>query len=298
MLNQSKRPTVSVIMAVRDAAPWLSASIESILAQTMRSLEFLILNDGSIDGTGAILDYFQSIDSRVKVYTNDVAKGLPASLNFLIKQAEGPYIARMDGDDISHATRLQAQLAFMASNREIGICFTEANIILDDDEFLCKKWTPRSVNIALKMLPVLNYFVHPTAFVRREVYLNDGLYDEKFLKAQDWELWQRLSARNIQFGIVPEVLLDYRLRLNSSSASLSSSSSHGSGYFKAIVMIRNHHKLESIRLMRKIPKQLFFRYFLNIATPQVVFFLVVALNSIFNKDSAARKLMRQSSSEL
>ena len=57
----------------------------------------------------------------------------------------------------------------------------------------------------------INYFVHPTAFLRREVYLQDGFYDEDFLKGQDWELWQRLNAKGVCFGIVPEVLLDYRL---------------------------------------------------------------------------------------
>jgi len=296
VLNEQIKPVVSVIMSVRDADAWLSASLKSILAQTLQSFEFLIMDDASKDETAKILKEFQDYDSRIKIYVNKSPKGLPSNLNFLIKVARGDYIARMDADDISHKERLETQLTFMKQNKHIGVCFSNVNIILDEGEFLCRKWSPDNIKTALFMLPYINYFVHPTAFVKREVYLEDGLYNENFLKAQDWELWQRILKKNIGFGVVPQVLFDYRLRLNSSSASLSSSSSYGLNYFKAIVMIRNQHKLESIKLISKIPKRMLLRYAVNLFVPQIIFLFAVIINSKFNKNSPAHQLLRQSSS--
>jgi glycosyltransferase involved in cell wall biosynthesis len=293
MLSDRGNPTVSVIMAARDAEPWLAASLKSILGQTLERFEFLIIDDASNDRTAEILEEFQQCDSRIKVYTNDSPKGLPVNLNFLIKEARGDYIARMDADDISHPERLEVQLAFMKKNEHIGLCFCEVNIILDEGDFLCRKWSPNSVKTALFMLPFLSYFVHPTAFVKREVYVEDGLYNENFLKGQDWELWKRILKKGIGFGIVPRVLFDYRLRLDSSSASLSSSSGHGLDYFKAIVLIRNRYKLKSIKLISKIPKKMLLRYIVNLFVPQAIFHFSVIINSKFNNNSAAKKLLRQ-----
>ena len=102
---------------------------------------------------------------------------------------------------MAHERRLEVQLSYMQVNPNIGLCFSSVNIILGSGEILCAKWNPRSVKTALRLLPYINYFVHPTAFLRREVYLQDGFYDEDFLKGQDWELWQRQCER-VCFGIV------------------------------------------------------------------------------------------------
>ena len=141
----------------------------------------------------------------------------------------------------------------------------------------------------------MNYFTHPTAFVRKEVYLNNGLYNEKFLKGQDWNLWQSLHAKGIKFGVVNKTLLDYRLNIASNSASLSSSSKHGSDYFKAIVLIRNRKKFLSLKLNNKIPKKLLFKYALNLFTPQLITQLALIINSKFNKNSAKSRLLKQGS---
>lgn len=293
MLSVQEYPTVSIIMAARDAEPWLVDSLRSILRQTFSGFEFLIVDDASTDGTANILEDFQSCDPRVKIFTNELPRGLPANLNFLIKKAKGRYIARMDADDISRPERLEAQLAFMEKNKGIGLCFSEVNLVLEDGSFLCRKWSPKTPRFALLMLPFINYFVHPTAFVRREILVENGLYNENFLKAQDWELWQRMKQKGFGFGIVSQVLLDYRLRLDSSSANLSSSSSHGADYFMAMVLIRNRHKLKSIKLFNKIPRKLILRFVLNLLIPQVFFLLAVILNSKFNSNSAAKILLRQ-----
>lgn len=293
---KKNNPVVSVIMAVRDADPWLENSLESILSQTLMHFEFLIIDDGSNDRSAEMLKKFESKDSRIKVYYNDVPKGLPANLNFLIKKAKGSFIARMDADDISHHNRLESQLVFMEENKHIGLCFSDVNIILDNGDFLCKKWSPNNIWTYHFMMPYINYFTHPTAFVRREAYLNDGLYNESYLKGQDWNLWQQMHRRGIKFGVVHETLLDYRLSIVSNSASLSTSSSHGLDYFKSITLIRNRNKFESLKFINKIPKKLLFKYALNLFIPQVVIQLAIIINAKFNKNSAANKLLNQDSS--
>ena len=293
MLTVKDGPAISVIMAARDSAAWLAEAVESILGQSLECFEFLIVDDASSDRTAEILNGFERADPRVRVYTNSSPRGLPRNLNFLINEARGEYIARMDADDLSHPERLKTQLAFMRQNAHLGLCFCEANIILEGGDFLCRKWSPSSVKTALFLLPFLNYFVHPTAFVKRSVYTEGGLYNENFLKGQDWELWRRIHKKGIGFGLLPSVLFDYRLRLDSSSASLSSSSEHGLNYFKAIALIRNRCKLKSIKLAGIIPKKMLLRYVVNLLVPQVLFHLAVIINSKFNGNSAARKLLSQ-----
>lgn len=293
MLKDQEYPKISIIMAARDAEPWLADSLKSILRQTFSDFEFLIVDDASTDGTANILEDFKSCDSRIKIFTNESSRGLPANLNFLIKKAKGDYIARMDADDISHPERLEAQLAFMENNKDIELCFSEVNLMLEDQSYLCKKWSPKSSRFAVFMLPYINYFVHPTAFLKREVFGENILYNEDFIKGQDWELWQRIEKKGFKFGIVSQILLDYRLRLNSSSASLSSSSIHGAEYFIAIILIRNRYKLKSIKFFNKIPRKLVLRFIINLLTPQVFFLLAVILNSKFNTNSAAKMLFRQ-----
>jgi len=286
-------PQISVIMAVKNGERWLKPAVQSILKQTVTNFEFLVIDDGSSDNTKNILNNFAKNDERILVYTNISSQGLPACLNSLIKLSRGTYIARMDADDVAHPNRLKVQMSYMEKHKSIEVCFSRVNIILDSNEILCTKWSPRSVRTAILLLPYINYFVHPTVFARRKVYLEDGFYNENFKKAQDWELWQRLRVRRVRFEILSEVLLDYRLLLDSSSASLSSSSSHGSSYFKAMVLVRNRHKLKSIRLINKIPKRIIHRYLINLVIPHWLFTFAVILNSKFNKNSSVRMLLEQ-----
>lgn len=282
-----------MVMAVKDADAWLEDSVKSILSQTFRDFEFLIVDDASKDKTRQILAQFAASDSRIKVFHNEVSIGLPKNLNRLILRARGEYIARMDGDDISKKTRFANQLNFMERHKEIDICFCEADIIMEDGEPLCKKWSPTSIRLAIWMLPFINYFVHPTAFFKRRVIVKLGAYNEKFERAQDWELWQRCQKNGIRMAVVPDALLEYRLRANSSSAQLSSSSKYGADYFKAIVLIRNRRKLQSLHLLPKISVRLFPKYLINLLLPQMVFLVAVILNGMFNRQSAAQTLLRQ-----
>ena len=115
-------PLVTILMPVYNAELYLKRAIESILNQTYKNIEFLIINDGSTDNSLAIIKSYS--DKRIVLIENDKNSGLIYSLNIGLKKASGKYIARMDADDISYPTRIQKQCAFMENHNEIGILGT------------------------------------------------------------------------------------------------------------------------------------------------------------------------------
>ena len=120
--NQDK---VSVIMSVYNSEKTLSKSIESILSQTFQNFEFLILDDGSYDDSIKILYKLQKNDDRIKIFRNETNQGLTKSLNYLISNSSGTFLARQDADDISHNSRIENQLQFI-EKYQLDACTTRA----------------------------------------------------------------------------------------------------------------------------------------------------------------------------
>jgi glycosyltransferase involved in cell wall biosynthesis len=108
-------PAISVAMSVYNNAAFLDQAVESILGQSLSDFEFLIVDDGSNDGSSAILDGYAARDSRIRIIRQE-NRGLIASLNRLLSEARAPLIARMDGDDISLPERFERQVAFLDVN--------------------------------------------------------------------------------------------------------------------------------------------------------------------------------------
>lgn len=129
-----KNPEISVILPVYNAEKYIRNSIESILHQSFKDFELIIINDGSIDNSGAIISSFN--DVRIHYYTNDTNLGLIKTLNKSINLSKGRYIARMDADDICMPNRFEKQVAFMESHPSVVLCGTWAKIIDDQGKSL------------------------------------------------------------------------------------------------------------------------------------------------------------------
>ena len=114
-------PKISLIMSVYNGEDYLAEAIESVLNQTFRDFELIVINDCSTDSTPEILNGFQERDNRVKVHTNEVNLRLPSSLNKAISLAKGKYVARMDADDICLPDRLEKQYDFMESHPDVAL---------------------------------------------------------------------------------------------------------------------------------------------------------------------------------
>lgn len=192
---------ITVLMSVHNGEKYLKEAIESILNQTFKDFEFLIVNDGSTDSSKEII--FSYNDPRIVYVENETNIGLTKSLNKGLKLAKGEYIARMDADDISLPERLEEQVEFMDQHPDIGICGARLRLIGGG-----RNWKMPSESDLIKASMIFfNPLFHPTVIIRKKILDDNNLkYDESFRYAQDYELWSRIKNftdfHNIQKSLV------------------------------------------------------------------------------------------------
>lgn len=193
-------------MPVYNAEKYLSETINSIICQTFIDFEFLIIDDGSADGSMGILNSYK--DPRIKVFKNNQNIGYVKTLNGLIGLSSGKYIARQDNDDISLPNRLEKQVMFLEKNEDIGLCGT--NMVSFGDN---RKMTllPTGDDEIRAYMIISNPIVHPTAMFRRSLFTQMGVeeYDESFCPAEDYAMWFEISKK-AKLANLPEALLKYR----------------------------------------------------------------------------------------
>lgn len=203
-------PDISVIMSVYNGETYLAEAIESVINQTFKNWELIVINDCSTDSTSEILAGFASKDERIKVHTNEVNLKLPSSLNKAISLSIGKYIARMDADDICLPDRLEKQYKFMEENREIDMSSCRF-MTVKNGVYMSGGAGGRCDNKTLRtMLLVANPILHPGVIAKAEVMKKLG-YDTTLTCTEDLELWTRMAMENFKMQILPECLLIYRL---------------------------------------------------------------------------------------
>ncbi len=218
-MNRIKPPLVSVVMGAYNAADHVRASVESILAQSFADFEFIIVNDGSTDGTRAILREYADRDARVRVI-DQVKQGLTMALIHGCNAATGRFIARQDADDVSFPERLEKQVAMIESDSRLAFVSSWAFAMGPKDELLCEFRKPGDADEATRQLMYRRVGppAHGTVMFRRAAYQRVGGYRKDFYYAQDSDLWLRLGEVGM-LGYVPEFLYAYRCEADSISAS-------------------------------------------------------------------------------
>lgn len=181
---------ISVIMSVYNDQDNISNSIKSILGQTYKDFEFLIVDDCSTDNTYEEIKKFTT-DPRIKLYKNSKNIGLTKSLNFLIEKSSGKYIFRQDSDDFSLSQRFQEQLNVL--EREIYQVCTSRAINMQNNKTIpgLSSWVPKKISIKFK-----NPYIHGTLAIQKSLLNNIGNYDEDYLYAQDFKLFLDLIKKN------------------------------------------------------------------------------------------------------
>lgn len=207
-----KTPKVTVLMSVYNGERFLRKAIESILNQTYKNFEFLIINDASNDLSREIILSFY--DSRIRFIDNKQNIGLAKSLNKGLRIARGEYIARMDADDISLPYRLAHQIEFMDKNPEIGISGTYVKTIGDVPGHV---WKYPCDHETIKSRLLFNSpLAHPTVIIRKEILVeNDLFYNEEIIYSQDYDLWTR-AIKKMKFANISKILLYYRVQESTS----------------------------------------------------------------------------------
>jgi len=199
---------VSVLMAVRDGAPWVREAVESVLAQTAADLELIVIDDDSGDATQDLLGDFT--DARLRVERLARREGLTRSLNRALALARAPLVARLDADDIALPERLARQRAFLEAQADVGLLGTGAREVDASGRELGVVRPPTDDAGIRRALIRSNPFVHSSVMARRTIVEQAGGYDETFPVAQDYDLWMRVS-RHARLANLPELLVIRRI---------------------------------------------------------------------------------------
>lgn len=207
---------ISVVMGVYNGEKSVERSIRSILSGNYTDLEFIVVDDGSTDGTFAILEKLASEDSRLIIIKSDKNYGLANALNKAIAKSSGNFIARMDADDSSNKARLSRQMDYLEAHSDIA--FVGAGAMLVDE--IGKMWGERIYPqvVTSKILIKHNPFIHPTLLFRKEALLAVGNYCEEpyCYRCEDYDLYFRLYSKGFFGENMEETLLDYTEKNNSS----------------------------------------------------------------------------------
>ncbi len=201
-------PFVSVVMPVYNSGRHLKNAIDSILIQSYKNFEFIIINDGSTDNSVEIINSYA--DTRIKIILNDSNKGLIFSLNKAINFSTGKYIVRMDADDLSLPERICEQVKFMENNPEVGVC--GCNYTIFGESVNERVYVAEAKHDAILSQMIFNSsIVHPSLILRRSVLpLSTDIYDKNFIHAEDYALWSELIFQ-CKFSAVNKTLFKYRL---------------------------------------------------------------------------------------
>ena len=199
-------------MSCYNSQETVSKSIESILNQTYKDIELLLCDDGSIDNTLKILKNYENFDSRVKVFKNEKNVGLTKSLNSLINESIGTYVARQDDDDFSLSHRIETQVVAL---EDMNLDFITSRATIIGKERLIPGlsfYFPISLLMNFK-----NPFIHGTLLIKKDILKELGSYDERFYYAQDYKLFSELIARGYKYTTLKEPLYKLNLKDNISS---------------------------------------------------------------------------------
>jgi glycosyltransferase involved in cell wall biosynthesis len=198
---------VSVVLPVRDGAAYLGAAVESVLFQTLRELELIVVDDGSTDETAAIVAGYA--DDRIRVLRQEPL-GLVAALNRGLTASSGRYLARMDADDVSLPERLERQVAFLDQNPKVALVVPGVELIDAHGRSTGTLVLPPSDAALRRRLLLRNAFTHGAAAMRRDALESAGGYTDDYGSNEDYDLWRRL-ARDWRLAAIPEVLYRYRI---------------------------------------------------------------------------------------
>ncbi len=201
---------ISVVMPAYNAEQYISEAIESILHQSFKDFEFIIINDASTDNTWGIIQKYAKNDNRIIPLKNEKNLNQAQSRNIGIREAKGEYCAFMDADDISVQDRFQKQFDYMEKNPEVGILGGTMELRDINNRIIGKRKYNLSDAQIRKRIFWYSPFCHPAIMVRKSILRKIGGYDEKWTPAEDYEIYFRIG-KYAKFANLDDVLLKYKI---------------------------------------------------------------------------------------
>lgn len=227
---------VSILMPAFNVERYIAEAVESVLSQTHKNFEFVIIDDGSTDGTLSIVKSYAQKDKRISLVSHP-NMGMGESLNQALDLVNNEWIVRMDADDIMLPNRIERQTAFVKENPDIAVAGTLVYYVDENGRVFGESPRPRLTSSArveefvrcnklkgksdLEALPTVGFphfmVYHPSVIMRRSVVKEVGGYRPEFWPAEDFDLWNRIVERGYTVLIQPEYLLKYRRHGSSGS---------------------------------------------------------------------------------
>ncbi|HUV71975.1 MAG TPA: glycosyltransferase family 2 protein [Clostridia bacterium] len=216
-IKNKKTPLVTVLITVFNTEAFLALALESIVKQTYKNLEIVVVDDGSSDKTAQIIKKFARADQRIKPIFLKKNLGPSLASNLGLEKAQGEFIARMDADDIAFPDRIERQLNFLLAHPEVVLLGGQCFLINQESEVVGEKLFPLTNKEIYKALFAFNPIQHPTCLVNRRLLPKARLfYHNHSLLAHDLELVFELSQYG-QLANLPQKVLYYRQDLKSLS---------------------------------------------------------------------------------
>jgi glycosyltransferase involved in cell wall biosynthesis len=213
-------PIISVVCSVKNGENTIGLTIESIINQSFKDWEFIIVDDGSTDNTSLIINEYAKQDMRIKfIKTDGVGRG--NALNLAIKNSKGYYIANIDADDPSHPQRLEFQYLALKKNKEFSLVSTNYSLISGDEDPYWENIDCTSID-NIKVIDITHNLIrnnpinHSSILVKKKDLENVGLYDVDRQCLFDYDLWIRLAQHSYRLGYINQKLSTKRFHKNQS----------------------------------------------------------------------------------
>ena len=201
-------PLVTVFIPVYNCENYIKDCLDSILNQTYKNLEILLVDDGSTDRSVDIIKNYS--DPRIRLIENGENKGIPYTRNIGLMEAKGTYMAIMDSDDLSDPCRIEKEVLYLEKNPDI-VAVSSYYIKFDgkkEKKVSLPVTEPKEIQIFLLFF---NPIANPASMVRMDTIRNYNMsYNPEYFVSQDYDFWARLSTIG-KLGIIPEYLLKYRI---------------------------------------------------------------------------------------
>ena len=213
----TESPLLSVVIPAYNIAPYIEAAVRSALGQTLRSLEVIVVDDGSTDTTAAVV---QGIDDPRLRLLRKPNGGLSSARNAGIRAARGRHVGLLDGDDIWMPTKAERQIAVLEAAPAVALTYSHSAYLREDGTPDGTILMSRSLSPDWRQMIIRNHVGNGSTVIgRRDDFIAAGLFDERFRTAfEEYELWPRLMRRTGRgLRLVPEVLTGYRIRASSGS---------------------------------------------------------------------------------
>jgi len=211
-MNQKSNPLVSVLIPTYNSELYIKDTLESILNQTYKNLEIIIIDDASTDSTLKIVKKYK--DKRIKIYINNKNLGIAKNMNKGIRLSNGKYLAIMDADDWSYPYRIEEQVKLMEKDEEVVLCAGYMDICDENLNVKTTRTYPLKDKEIRRAMVKYDPISHPSSMWRKDALLKTDLYSKNFPICRDYDLIVRISKFG-KYENVPKSLIKYRVRKDS-----------------------------------------------------------------------------------